>query len=263
MGYADILGRHLKPSEHPEVAYQVHSEIASRAHSDIVLASLLTMNLLSAPPNLVFYSIVVLGIVQYSTRRIRKKIEGSFVPIADPSYQKLLSEVAREEETEDVELLVLDSSAPNAFTFSRGPRHYVAVTIAMLEILEADELRSVFAHEIAHIKNKDCRIKIIGLIVRSQYFYLPLVFLIVKAIFRRREYLADETAAALEQSPLPLMSALLKVSEYLRSFSASADLFLPATSFAFAQRPTTGLRRILSSTPTVEDRITNLMKLSA
>jgi len=252
---ADVLRLHMEPSE--------HSELASRVHSDKVLASLVTMNLLSSPPNLVFYSVAVLGMIQYSTHRIRKKIEGNSVPIANPSYAKLLTDVAREKGAENVELLVLDSSVPNAFTFSRGRRHYVAVTVAMLEILEADELRSVFAHEIAHIKNKDSRIKIIGLIVRSQYFYLPLVFLIVKAIFRRREYLADETAAASEYGPLPLMSALLKVAEYLRSFSASADLFLPATSFAFAQRPTTGLRRILSSTPTLEDRIMNLMKLSA
>jgi Zn-dependent protease with chaperone function len=238
-----------------------YSEIASNVWARIVLTSLFTMSFLSAPPNFVFYGIAVLGIVQYNNRRIRRKIERSYVPTPDPRCQRLLDDVAREAGVKDVELLVLDSSFPNAFTLNRGPKYYVAITVSMLEILETEELRSVFAHEIAHIKNKDSRIKILGLVVRSQYFYQPLVYLIVKAIFRRREYLADETAATLERTSLPLMSALLKIAQYLRSFSGSEDIPFPATSFAFAQRPSTGLRRILSSAPTIEDRIRNLIKL--
>lgn len=236
-----------------------YSEIASNVWARIVLTSLFTMSFLSAPPNFVFYGIAVLGIVQYNNRRIRRKIERSYVPTPDPRCQRLLDDVAREAGVKDVELLVLDSSSPNAFTLNRGPKYYVATTVSMLEILETEELRSVFAHEIAHIKNKDSRIKILGLIVCAQYFYQPFVYLIVKAIFRRREYLADETAVTLEQTSLPLMSALLKIAQYLRSFSGSADIPFPATSFAFAQRPSTGLRRILSSAPTIEDRIRNLM----
>lgn len=238
-----------------------YSEIASNVWARIVLTSLFTMSFLSAPPNFVFYGIAVLGIVQYNNRRIKRKIERSYVPTSDPRYQRLLDDVAGEAGVKDVEMLVLDSSFPNAFTLNRGPKYYVAITVSMLEILEAEELRSALAHEIAHIKNKDSRIKILGLVVCSQYFYQPFVYLIVKAIFRRREYLADETAAALEQTSLPLMSALLKIAQYLRSFSGSEDIPFPTSSFAFAQRPSTGLRRILSSAPTIEDRIRNLIEL--
>jgi len=238
-----------------------YSEIASNVWARIVLTSLFAMSFFSAPPTFVFYGIAVLGIVQYNNRRIRRKIERSYVPTPEPRCQRLLNDVAGKAGVKDVELLVLDSSFPNAFTFNRGPKYYVAITVSMLEILETEELRSVFAHEIAHIRNKDHRIKILGLVVRSQYFYHPFVYLIVKAIFRRREYLADETAATLERTPLPLMSALLKIAEYLRSFSGSVDIPLPATSFAFAHRPSTELHRILSSAPTIEDRIRNLMKL--
>jgi heat shock protein HtpX len=236
-------------------------EIASQAYSTTVLALLLVMSFPSAPPSFVFYGIAVLGILRYNNRRIRRKIERSYVPIPDPHCQRLLNDVAEKAGVRNVELLVLDSSFPNAFTFSKGPRYYVAVTISALEILETDELRSVFAHEIAHIKNKDRRIKILGLIVRAQYFYQPFVLLIVNAIFRRREYLADETAATLEETPLPLMSALLKIAEYLRSFSGPVDVSIPAASFAFAQLPRSGFRRILSSSPAIEDRIENLMAL--
>jgi len=238
-------------------------EIASQAYSRIVPAFLFTMGFLSSPPNFVFYSIAALGILQYNNRRIRRKIERSCIPIPDPRCQRLLDDVAEEAGVRNVELLLLDSSFPNAFTFSKGPKYYVAVTISMLEILETDELRSVFAHEIAHIRNKDRRIKILGLIVGAQYFYQPFVLLMVKAIFRRREYLADETAATLEQTPLPLMSALLKTADYLRGFSGVVDASIPVASFAFAQLPRTGLRRMLSSSPTIEDRISNLMTLLA
>lgn len=242
---------------HPRDAF----EIASQAYSRTVLASSHTIAFLSSPLSFVFYSIAVLGILRYNNRRIRRKIERRRITIPDPRCQRLLNDVAEEAEVSNVELLLLDSSLPNAFTFSNGPKYCVAVTISMLEILETDELRSVFAHEIAHIKNKDRRIKILGLIIRAQYFYQPFVFLMVKAIFRRREYLADETAAALEETPLPLMSALLKTAEYLRSFSGPVEVSIPAASFAFAQLPRTGLRKILSSSPTLEDRIENLMTL--
>lgn len=238
-----------------------HPEIASQTFSGILPGLLFAASFLSGPPSLVICSIAVLGIVRYNSRRIAKKIERSYVPIPDPSCQRLLDAVAGEAGVKDVELLALDSSIPNAFTFSKGSKYYVAVTISMLEILETDELRSVFAHEIAHIKNKDQRIKILGLIVSSQYFYQPFVILMVRAIFRRREYFADETAAAMEHTPLPLMSALLKTAEYLRTFSGSMDLCTPVISFAFAERPKTGLRKILSSSPAIEDRISNLLTL--
>ena len=236
-------------------------EIASRAYSGITLAFLFAMSLLLAPQSFIFYTVGVLGIMSYNGHRIKRKIERSLVPIPDPHCQRLLDDAAREAGVEDVVLLVVDSSFPNAFVFDKGSKHYVAVSIAMLEILEIDELRSVLAHEVAHIKNKDRRIKILGLILGSKYFFLPFVLLMVKALFRRREYLADETAAMLEDNPLPLMSALLKVTEYLRSFSGSIDLCAPAMSYAFVQRPSTGLRRIFSSSPTIEDRIRNLLRL--
>jgi len=238
-------------------------EIASRANPEITVAFLFALSWFSTPHNFIFYTVGVLGIMKYNGHRIKRKIERSLVPTPDPDCQRLLDETAREAGVKDVELLVVDSSFPNAFVFDKGSKHYVAVTIALLEILEIDELKSVLAHEVAHIKNRDRRIKILGLILGSKYIYLPFVPMVVRAIFRRREYLADETAAALEQSPLPLMSALLKIAQYLRSFSESANISAPAASFAFAQCPSTGLRRILSSSPTIEDRIRNLMRLLA
>jgi Zn-dependent protease with chaperone function len=236
-------------------------EMASRAYSEITLGFFFAMSLLSAPFRFIFFTVGVLGIMSYNGHRINKKIERSVVTIPDPHCQRLLDDIAREAGVEDVELLVVDSSFPNAFVFDKGSKHHVAVSITMLELLEIDELRSVLAHEVAHIKNKDRRIKILGLILGSTYFFLPFVPLMLKAIFRRREYLADETAAMLEDNPLPLMSALLKVTEYVRSFSGTIDLYAPAMSYAFVQRPSMGLRRIFSSSPTIEDRIRNLLRL--
>jgi len=214
-----------------------------------------------APQSLILYAIAVLGFIHFKSWRVRKGIGRKSIPARDLDLQEMLNRVAKEAGVRNIEPIVIDSSFPNAFVFKKGQKHLVAVTIPLLEMLDTDELESVLAHEVAHIRNRDRRVRIFGLIIGSHYFYLPFVLLLVKAIFRRREYLADETGAVLKGTPKPLISTLLKISEYMKSFSGSMDSYPSSISFSFISPAKRGLRKLLSSSPTIEDRIGNLMKL--
>lgn len=54
--------------------------------------------------------------------------------------------------------IITDDDAPNAFATGRNPEHAsVAVTTALLNRLNRDELQGVIAHELSHIQNFDIR----------------------------------------------------------------------------------------------------------
>ncbi len=147
---------------------------------------------------------------------------------------------------------IIDNDMPNAFATGRKPeKSAVAVTSGLLRRLNRDELQGVIAHEIAHIKNYDIRFLttatvMVGAIVivadiflRSLWFgggrrrgggkaegqavmmILALVMAILAPLFanllyyavsRKREYLADASAARYTRYPPGLASALRKIS---------------------------------------------------
>jgi heat shock protein HtpX len=150
------------------------------------------------------------------------------------------------------ELYVINDSAPNAFATGRDPQHAaVAVTTGLLDKLDRDELTGVIAHEMSHIKNFDIRYMmlmgvLVGLVALLSDFMLRSFFwgggrrrsrnggggawlllilalvlailapiiskLIQLAVSRKREYLADASAAQFTRYPEGLASALLKIS---------------------------------------------------
>lgn len=137
--------------------------------------------------------------------------------------------------------------APNALSAGRDQSQaLVLVTRGLLERLDKEELEGVAAHEIAHIRNLDVRVMTYATvlagsvaiiaellfkadfldldgpwwfaIVRGVFYILaillaPLAALVVQmAVSRRREFLADATAADLTRYPQGLASALRQIS---------------------------------------------------
>ena len=165
-------------------------------------------------------------------------------------------------------LYVLNDPAMNAFATGRDPQHAViCATTGLLAKLNRTELEGVVAHEMSHIRNYDTRLMSIvtilvgliallsdvllrtnirgksdredsgnlGAILMVAGFVLALLSpiiaqLIQLAISRRREYLADATAASITKYPEGLASALEKLSSSTTPLhsanKATAHLFI-------------------------------------
>jgi len=132
--------------------------------------------------------------------------------------------------------------SPNAFAAGRNERQaLVCANRGLLELLDKEELEGVIAHEISHVRNLDVRLMtyaavlagsiallsefvlrgaiwsdadsrggIVGLVVVVLAAVLaPIAALLIQlAISRRREFLADASAADLTRYPQGLASAL-------------------------------------------------------
>lgn len=146
---------------------------------------------------------------------------------------------------------IMENKQINAFASGRDPKHaVVCVTTGTLERLNNSELEGVLAHEMSHIKNFDMRFMTIMAIVvgaiaifaqiflRSLWFsggrsrdssggatgvilmlvgiafaiLAPIIVSLIQlAMSRKREYLADASAAKLTRYPKGLANALRKI----------------------------------------------------
>lgn len=196
-------------------------------------------------------------------------------------------------------LYVIDSMQPNAFATGRDPEHsIICVTKGLLEKLDYYELEGVIAHELSHIKNYDIRLSavisvMVGFVVMlsdiftRRVFYsshrsrddkdngnailmiIGLVFLIISpivsqliqlAVSRRREYLADATAASFTRNPDGLISALQKISgdqEELEVASKSNAHMYIVTPFKNSKKKS----NVFSTHPDTASRIEALRQL--
>ena len=147
-------------------------------------------------------------------------------------------------------LYVIDDTAMNAFATGRDPQHaIVCATSGLLTRLERRELEGVIAHELSHIKNFDTRLMAVVAVLAGSIAFLADMFmrslwwggrrrnnedrglgqilllvgiilaiispiiatLIQLAVSRRREYLADASAAYITRYPEGLARALEKL----------------------------------------------------
>ncbi|WNI30000.1 zinc metalloprotease HtpX [Streptomyces sp. ITFR-6] len=196
---------------------------------------------------------------------------------------------------------ISQSDVPNAFATGRSEKSaLVCATTGLLRRLEPEELEGVLAHEMSHVAHRDVAVMTIasflgvlaGIITRVALWggfsrnsrsndpigiaimLIPLIsavvyalsFLLTRLLSRYRELSADRTAALLTGRPSALASALTKVSgqmariptEDLRKAEPyNAFYFVPA----FSSKES--LSRLLSSHPTLEQRLDQLSRISA
>ena len=193
-------------------------------------------------------------------------------------------------------IYMIDNDQPNAFATGRNPQHAsVAVTHGILELLDAEELEGVLAHELGHVRNRDILTSSIAatlagaivMVARMGYwaelfggfgggnrdsergggisalFMLILApiaaTLIQLAISRSREYEADATGAHVTGNPYALASALQKLDNYSRRIPMRAS---PSTAHLFIVAPllgSGGFANLFSTHPPIKDRIRRLI----
>lgn len=137
-------------------------------------------------------------------------------------------------------IYIIQEDSPNAFATGLSPeKSAIAVTTALVEKLNREELEGVIAHEISHIVGYDCRLSTVTLslisaiLILTDFFWLDavddvnpvvlvigVIFIILSpiigyaihyALSRNREYQADAMAINFTRNPLALKNALLKI----------------------------------------------------
>jgi len=202
-------------------------------------------------------------------------------------------------------IYIIDDLAPNAFATGRNPEKAVVVfTTGILKKLEKKELEGVAAHELSHIGNYDIRLMtivvvLVGILTLLADWFLRFslfggrrrssegggqiqtIFLIIGlilallspviatvlqlAISRKREFLADASAALLTRYPEGLASALEKIaadSEPLEAANkATAHLYI-ADPLKNHKKDSVGwFAKLFNTHPPIEERIKRLREM--
>jgi heat shock protein HtpX len=196
-------------------------------------------------------------------------------------------------------LYIVPDEAPNAFAAGRNPQQaIVAVTSGLLERLDEEELEGVLAHELSHVRNYDVRLMTYAAVLAgsialiSQIFLRglwfgggrrdrganPIVLVVVlialvlapiaaiviqTAISRRREYVADASAAELTRYPQGLASALQTISSTMQPSAALGNQAIAHMMIAPPLGPAGRASKLFATHPPTEDRIARLEEMAA
>ncbi|ARS90428.1 M48 family metallopeptidase [Natrarchaeobaculum aegyptiacum] len=188
--------------------------------------------------------IVLLPAVQYKLGKFMavRTSGAKDMPEDHPRYRRvhqMTESLSRDMKMDKPRLMVAEMGVPNAFATGRKGSGVVVVSTELMQILDDDELEGVVAHELAHLKNRDTIMMTLGqsiaTIVGYAVFFVVqavgednpgsivfawvasmianfLVMLLVMAISRYREYVADDTARQYIGNGEPLARALEKIS---------------------------------------------------
>ena len=177
-------------------------------------------------------------------------------------------------------IYIIRERTPNAFATGRDPEHAaVAVTEGLLELLDAEEVEAVLAHELSHVSHRDILIQTVSvrvllleaggrdrnpLIMILLAILLPVAASIIQmTISRSREFKADAGAAHMTGHPEWLQSALMKLESYnTRGFVEGAT---PENAHMFIVSPFSGKQvsfaDLFRTHPTTQQRIERLQAL--
>src|SRR3954452_18838750 len=220
-------------------------------------------------------------------------------PTEAPGLHALVERLCVQADMPKPRIAIADTEMPNAFAMGRSRRaSTVCVTTGLLRLLEPRELEGVIAHELAHVQHRDVLImtvasffaSIAALVLQFAPFlgggrdrdggqpafivvllvsvavYL-LSFLLMLALSRHREFVADRRAArgaaVLTGRPSALSSALMKIQRAMQG-APDRDLRAAAEMNAFFIVPASvkgSLRTILSTHPPIEQRIAALGRI--
>lgn len=171
---------------------------------------------------------------------------------------EMVRSLSRQAEVRPPQLYYVEGSTPRVFTAGRRSSAVIVMSVGLLETLSKKELEASLAHEISHVKNRDCLIKtLVSSLKLSSPFIFPFYF-VEPAIHREREFLADEGSVNLTGKVSPLISALIKIGE-TRDFKSNR-VFLQGFFLSFLTR-SHRYGGIFDKHPPLEERLHRLIQL--
>jgi heat shock protein HtpX len=183
-------------------------------------------------------------------------------------------------------LYYVDEQSPNAFATGRDPAHaVVCVTTGIMQLLSADELEGVLAHELSHVKNRDllistvaaCLAGIVTYIGRIGFWFsgrenrggavlfslLASVAMLLMQLWvsRTREYMADEDGARMCGRPGALANALLRLEEGAKTRPMSSENTLTENLFIVNPFTKSAVASLFSTPPPIQKRVEKLRQM--
>jgi heat shock protein HtpX len=221
-----------------------------------------------------------------------------------PELHDLVERIIARNNLPKPKIAVINMRMPNAFATGKGPKtSVVAVTTGLMDILDAEELEGVIAHELTHIRNRDVLVLTLASLFSTVAWYLMqfgfygglysggmgyggnrnnsggamiiviavalltwvISFLIIRAISRYREFSADRGSAQMTGKPIKLANALLKISGTMKNIP-TRDLRQEEGLNAFFIVPALSgstIGNLFSTHPPVQKRVQKLMDMEA
>jgi heat shock protein HtpX len=212
-----------------------------------------------------------------------------------PQFYRMVAELVQRAGLPMPRVYVIDEAAPNAFATGRNPEHAaVAATTGIMQVLSANELRAVMAHELTHVAHRDILISTISATMAGAISMLanfavffggrdsegrpanpiaglavallaPLAASLIQlAISRAREFEADRGGAELSGDPRSLASALEKIQAYARGTPLLAAERNPQTAQMMIVNPLHGggVASLFSTHPSTEERVARLLAMA-
>lgn len=196
----------------------------------------LAMNLFS------YWNSDKLVLAQYNAKQVDEK--------SAPALYKMVQRLAERGNLPMPKVYIIDSPVPNAFATGRNPEHAaVAVTTALANALDKDEIEGVLAHELSHVKHGDI---LIGTIAAS------MAGIIQMAVSRSREYMADKSGGELSGNPDALADALLKIESYAKNRTMPGATENTAHMFIICPFSAKDMQQLFSTHPSTADRVARL-----
>ena len=217
-----------------------------------------------------------------------------------PKLHDLVERIVARNNLPKPRIAVINTKLPNAFATGKTPSSsIVTVTTGLMDELETEELEGVIAHELSHVKNRDVLVITLASLFSTVAWYLmqfsfyggmyggygrrrdngggtALVlivamitwfasFLIIRAISRYREFVADRDGALMTGKPAKLANALLKISGTMKKLPTQ-DLRQVEGMNAFFIIPAfsgSSLANLFSTHPPIDQRVKKLMEMEA
>lgn len=220
-----------------------------------------------------------------------------------PKLHDMVERIVARNNLPKPKIAVIDTNMPNAFATGKSKKSsIVAVTTGLMDTLDdPEELESVIAHELTHIRNRDAVVLTLVSVLPTVAWYLVqfgfygglyggmgygrdrnnggimiivivvavlvfvISFLIVRAISRYREFSADRGSAQMTGKPVKLANALMKISGSMRRVPTKDLRQVEGLNAFFIIPAISGstIGNLFSTHPPTEKRVQKLMEMEA
>src|SRR5437867_4994833 len=140
---------------------------------------------------LIASAVISLLVWRYGNAAVIRKFAPRILEDTESSLQAYMDLLAEFEGVPHVRVLIVESDDALAMAVG-GKDRSILLSRGLLSILERDELDSVIAHELMHLKHHDAEFKVFSRVLSRILFFDPFSKFFDPAVHREREYLRSE-----------------------------------------------------------------------